>query len=52
MSAVSDEIRAEERAKVIIESVREGDYSAERGAQKLGITVEDFMKLMEATPVQ
>lgn len=28
--------------KAIFDSVKEGDYSAERGAEKLGITLEEF----------
>ena len=31
----------------IFSSVQEGDYSAERGAQKMGVSVDEFMKCME-----
>lgn len=35
------------RLEEIISSVREGDYSIERGAEKLGVTVKEFENLME-----
>lgn len=35
------------KIREIIASVREGDYSKERGAQKLGISVDEFEKLMD-----
>lgn len=35
------------RIEEILVSVQEGDYGPERGAQKLGITVEEFAKRME-----
>lgn len=34
------------RIKEIVSSVKEGDYSRERGAQKLGISISDFEKIM------
>ena len=36
----------EGKAFEVYESVQEGDYSIERGAQKLGITVEELEKRM------
>ena len=38
--------RTEGKAFEVYESVQEGDYSIERGAQKLGITVEELEKRM------
>lgn len=38
----------EGREAEIFSSVQEGDYSAERAAEKLGITVEEFRERMEA----
>ena len=38
---------AKGRRAEIISSVREGDYSKERGAEKLGISVEEFEKIMK-----
>ncbi len=35
------------RTKEIFESVQEGDYPPERGAQKLGISPEEFLKVFE-----
>lgn len=32
----------------ILSSVKDGDYSPERGAQKLGCSLADFMKKMES----
>lgn len=40
--------RDEGREAEILSSVQEGDYSVERGAQKLGITVEEFKERMKA----
>ena len=34
------------REKEIFDSVNEGDYSLERGAQKLGISLSDFLEKM------
>ena len=42
-----EEGREEGREAEIIASVYEGDYSIERGAQKLGLSVEDFIKLLK-----
>ena len=39
--------KEEGKLEEILSSVREGDYSKERGAEKLGISVEEFEKLME-----
>ena len=41
-----EEAREEGRKAEVISSVREGDYSIERGAEKLGITVEEFKDLL------
>ena len=38
----------EGRQKEIFTSVHEGDYSAQRGADKLGLSLEDFITLMES----
>ncbi len=38
--------RSEGKAFEVYESVQEGDYSIERGAQKLGITVEELENRM------
>lgn len=38
----------EGRQKEIFTSVQEGDYSAQRGADKLGLSLEDFITLMES----
>ncbi len=38
----------EGRAKEIFDSVSEGDYSVSRGAQKMNLTEEEFIKQMEA----
>lgn len=38
--------RAEGRTVEIFSSVQEGDYSAKRGAEKLGISVDEFEKRM------
>lgn len=35
------------KIREIIALVLEGDYSKERGAQKLGISVDEFEKLMD-----
>ena len=43
-----NEGRIEGREAEILSSVHEGDYSVERGAQKLGITVEEFKERMKA----
>ena len=40
--------REEGRQKEIFTSVQEGDYSAQRGADKLGLSLEDFITLMES----
>ena len=42
-----EEGKKEGKLVEILSSVREGDYSKERGAEKLGISVEEFEKLME-----
>ena len=42
-----EEGKKEGKLEEILSSVREGDYSKERGAEKLGISVEEFEKLME-----
>lgn len=42
-----NEGRIEGREAEILSSVCEGDYSIERGAEKLGITVEEFKERME-----
>ena len=42
-----EEGKKEGKLAEILSSVREGDYSKERGAEKLGISVEEFEKLME-----
>ena len=34
------------RLQEIFTSVQEGDYSVERGAQKAGMTVDEFQKVM------
>ena len=41
-----DEGRAEGRAFEVYTSVQEGDYGTQRGAEKLGISVEEFEKRM------
>ena len=46
------EIAKDARKLELIGLVREGYISPEVGAQRLSITVEDFMKLMETTPNQ
>ena len=38
----------EGRQEEIFVSVQESDYGVERGAQKLGVSVEDFIKRMES----
>lgn len=40
--------RAEGRIEEIFNSVQEGDYSVERGAQKLNLSVEQFEEKMMA----
>lgn len=40
------------REQEILLSVKEGDYSAERGAEKLGCSLEDFWKKMELAKMQ
>ena len=40
--------REEGRQKEIFTSVHEGDYSAQRGADKLGLSLEDFITMMES----
>ena len=40
-------MREEGKKAEVISSVREGDYSIERGAEKLGITIEEFKKLLK-----
>lgn len=42
-----EEGREEGREAEVISSVREGDYGIERGAEKLGITIEEFEKLLK-----
>ena len=39
--------REEGRENAIFESVRDCDYSAQRGAQKLGISLDEFMSRMQ-----
>ncbi len=40
--------REEGRENEIFLSVQEGDYKSKRGAEKLGITEDEFMKRMNA----
>ena len=40
--------RAEGRELMIFELVQDGDYSIQRGAEKLGISVTEFEQRMEA----
>ncbi len=42
-----EEGREEGRLMEIVSSVRDGDYDMRRGAEKLGITIEEFEKLMK-----
>ena len=39
--------RAQGREYEVFHSVQEGDYDAKRGAQKLNMTLEDFLKKMK-----
>ena len=52
MCTLWDEVREEGREEgiktEIFSSVQEGDYGVKRGAEKLGITEEEFIKRMEA----
>ena len=48
MCTLWDEVREEGRETEIFSSVQEGDYGIKRGAEKLGITEEEFIKRMEA----
>lgn len=43
MKVIKDDARSEE----IFSSVEEGDYSVERGAEKLKLSVDEFIKKME-----
>lgn len=43
-----EEGRLEGRENEIFLSVQEGDYKSKRGAEKLGITEDEFMKRMNA----
>ena len=41
--------RTQGREYEVFHSVQEGDYDAKRGAQKLNMTLEDFLKKMKQT---
>ena len=47
----SERLRREGRAEEIFQSVLEGDYDAARGADKLGISVSDFLDRMKCFAV-
>ena len=46
-NAREDYVRQEGRILEVYDSVQEGDYGLERGAEKLGISVEELKKQME-----
>lgn len=46
VNGIREEGREEGREKEIFSSVQDGDYSVERGAEKLGISVSDFEERM------